>query len=179
MPSAAARLGAVAAVLALLAAACGSESDTPPIAGGAPASDVCGEQTMPSLQEGSHLIGDTAPPVPYSSVPPTSGWHKAGAPRRGVITTPPLTGPEFVSALESGDVVVAYDPARVSDDAVTRIEELATTTFRDRLTTTPFDGLPTPITLAGWGVLRRCDDLDEVALSAFVLAWYGAVSVAH
>lgn len=54
---------------------------------------------------GSHLLGDRQPPVPYSSTPPTSGWHASGL---TPIAVHPLSEPQQVSVLEAGAVVVTY-----------------------------------------------------------------------
>lgn len=139
------------------------------------AAEACDGEVRPTLQEGGHLIGDTEPPVPYSSSPPTSGWHASGAPRLGVIPEDdPLSEPEIVSALENGNVVVAYDPDRVSDETVARIAELATSTYAEQLTVTAYAAAESPVSLAGWGVLQTCGDLDEDALDAFVAAHAGS-----
>ncbi len=170
----------VAAVvgLGLLAAACSADPVVAPVTG-APASEVCTDQERPRLQEGSHLLGDTPPPVPYSSIPPSSGWHRSGQPSLGVQEQP-LSDPELVSALEAGHVVVAYDPARVSEAEVTRLHELATSTFTDRLTVTPYEQtMASGLAYIGWGVIRRCEQLDEAALGAFVLTWFGQSSRDH
>ena len=59
------------------------------------------------MQFGSHLIGDAEPPVPYSSTPPTSGWHASGGFQIVVQPTDqPLRESVQVSIEEAGDVVV-------------------------------------------------------------------------
>ncbi len=143
---------------------------------GAPtASGACAPPAEQPLQDGSHLIGDTAPPVPYSSTPPSSGWHASGKPRTGVVDpADPLTDPELVLALETGDVVVAYDPDRTDDDAVAELTRLARTTYEGTLTTTPYAGAEAPVTFVAWGVLQSCDTVDVGALRSFVTAHAGA-----
>ncbi len=164
-------------VLGLLASACSDDPVAP--SSRAPTSDVCLDEERPRLQEGSHLLGDTAPPVPYSSVPPSSGWHRSGQPSLGVLTDP-ATDPVLVSALEAGHVVVAYDPMRVEQATVDRLAELAQGDFVDRLTVAPYTtAMASPLAVVGWGVIRRCDELDEAVLSAFVLSWFGSSSRAH
>ncbi len=172
------RAGAAALALALGLGACGDDAPTAPPAA-APASEVCADEEQPRLQAGSHLLGDAEPPVPYSSVPPTSGWHRSGAPTLGVAEAE-LSDPQVVSALEAGNVVVAYDPARTSQAEVDRLVELATGSLQGRLTVTAYTAeMPTGLAYLGWGVLRRCEQLDEAALSAFVLTHQGAVDRAH
>jgi hypothetical protein len=139
----------------------------------------CTAEEQPPLQTGSHLIGDAEPPVPYSSTPPTSGWHASGRPRTGV-TTEPLTDPQVVSVLEGGAIVAAYDPARVDGDQLDRLTALATGPHDGRLTVTPYVAeMPSPVTLVAWGVLQRCDDVDTAAVTAFVLRHHGQVGSDH
>lgn len=126
----------------------------------------------PRLQQGSHLLGGAEPDVPYSSNPPTSGWHASGQPQLGVQLDG-LSGPALVSALEAGHVVIAYDPDAIEESTQQRLVELATTTFVDRVTVTPWPAMPTAIALAGWGVLQRCHELDEDVLAGFVVSWFG------
>lgn len=157
------RVAAASLAAALLLSACGSSSE-----GGA--STSCGPVEHPELQGGGHLLGDREAPVPYTSTPGTSGFHAAGAPRTGVF--PPdqaLTQPQIVRTLESGQVVVAYDPDRLSDDAVRQLERLATGPLRDRLTVTAFEGdMGAALTLNAWGTRRPCSDVDEDTVRAFV-----------
>lgn len=185
------RSGAVTAVVAaLLLAGCGDGAGGPtregsPTSGVTPtavagATDACRPAVEPPLQDGSHLIGDAEPPVPYSSTPATSGWHASGNPRTGVIPADdPLTDPELVLTLEVGQVVAAYDPERLDEDAVGELERLATDTYPDRLTVTPYEGADAPLTLVAWGVLRPCDELDPAAVDAFVAAHADPGTDAH
>lgn len=163
---------AAAAVLAVTACGGSSAPEGAPAARGA-----CSAGELPQLQGSNHLLtGD--PPVPYSSTPPTSGWHTSGPPRTGVIPTDdPLSDPELVNTLEAGHVVVAYDPEAVPEDAAARLEELAVGVHDGRLTVTPYEvATPTPVTYLAWGVLQRCEEVDADALDAFVLEYAGRVS---
>lgn len=126
----------------------------------------CGEVERPPVQVSSHLIGDAEPPAPYSSVPPTSGWHSAEAPEPG-FAPEPLSDPQVVSALEAGLVVVAVGPGRDLDDPV--LEDLADQ-FRDRMLVTAYEPeMPTDVALLTWGALQRCDTIDPAAITPFVL----------
>lgn len=169
------RLAAITAAT-LLAAGCGSGGDDPE-ATASPVAEVCTAEEHPPLQAGSHLIGDTDPPVPYSSVPPTSGWHASGPPAPGVHEQP-LTDPQIVSLLEQGQIVAVYDPAALDEEAVARLEELGA--GRDRLNVTPANtDVPAPVTLAAWGVLQRCDDVSADAVTTFVRAHHGQTEGEH
>ncbi|MBW3657811.1 MAG: DUF3105 domain-containing protein [Actinobacteria bacterium] len=190
------RRAAVLAVAGLVLAGCGGDGTAPPGATDAPGASVtpraptpgataaaagaCDPPVEPTLQDGSHLIGDAEPPVPYSSTPATSGWHASGAPRTGVIAPDdPLSDPELVLTLEVGHVVAAYDPARVEDATVDELEQLASGTDADRLTVTPYEGAEAPLSLVAWGVLQSCQELDTAALDAFVAAHTDPRADAH
>lgn len=173
----------IAATAALLAG-CGGEAGTgstgaPVGAASAEASGACAAEEHPPLQAGSHLIGDAEPPVPYSSVPPTSGWHASGVPDPGVHTEP-LTDPAIVSLLEIGLVVAVYDPERLDADGVADLAELATSSHAGRLNVAPSAvPLPTALTLTAWGVLQRCDEVAPDAVTTFVLSHYGQTEAEH
>lgn len=141
----------------------------------------CTAPERAKLQTGSHLVGDTPPPVPYSSSPPTSGWHASGGATVGVHDVDdPLTSPQHVSVLEGGGIIASYDPQRVEPQDITALEELAQGPLEGRLTVTPYtEPMPTPIALTAWGVLRRCEDVDGAAITAFVEALHGAIGQGH
>lgn len=117
------------------------------------------------LQEGSHLLGDQAPPVPYTSSPPTSGWHSSGRPPDPGAYAEPISEPQQVRVLEQGGVVVAYDPSVPTEleGQLQRIPEEV-----DRVVVTPYlEDMPSPITLTAWGVLQRCDTVTAADVAAF------------
>lgn len=129
----------------------------------------CGAVEHPTVQLSSHLIGDAEPPGPFSSVPPTSGWHTAAVPAPGVVAEP-LQDAEIVSALENGIVVlaVASDTLAALDEGV--VEDLVAP-FPDRLLVTAYPTeMPTAVALLTWGRLQRCDAVDAAAVTRFVLA---------
>lgn len=127
----------------------------------------CEDPELPQLQFGSHLLGDAEPPVPYSSSPPTSGWHASGAIPIGVGE---LSGPQQVSVLESGAVVISHGALPAGDRAT--LEELATGPYDGRVAVTPYDDLVEgEVVLAGWGVLQRCDGVDVDAIETFVATY--------
>lgn len=144
--------------VALVVTACGSTEVT--------STDVCDAPVRPPLQEGSHLLGDTAPPVPYSSTPPTSGWHRSGRPPLPGVYGTQLPDPDVVAVLEQGGLVVAHgEPLTPQEDAlaatlVAEVEGLVVTRYD-----LPADGRP--VALVAWGVLQRCDVLDADAVVAF------------
>lgn len=128
----------------------------------------CGPVEQPPQQSGSHLLGDEEPPVPYSSTPPTSGWHVSGAVAIGVHgPDEPLSEPRQVSVLESGGVVVTYNGLTDADRA--RLEEHVGDHYPGRVAVSPYEALEEgQVAFTGWGHLQRCTGLDVAALDAFV-----------
>lgn len=165
-------LRAVAVVtfaLAAATAACGGGAGTTAPSDVA-ATGACADPEYPAVQAGSHLIGDTQPPVPYSSLPPTSGWHASGPPPLG-IHGEPLTEPEQVLALEAGAVVVTWQG--LDEDARRALEDLAAEPpLAGRVAVTPYPRLDDgEVVLTTWGALQRCTGVDEQAIEAFVDAF--------
>jgi hypothetical protein len=163
--------------LALLLAmpACADASSAIP-----PATAACAAVEFPQVQFGSHLLGGTPPPEPYSSTPPTSGWHASGAPTVGVQPLgDPLSEPEQVSALEAGAVVVTYHD--LPEPERQRLEQHVGERFASRVAVTSYDRLASgEVAFAVWGGLQRCQALDLGALDAFVDAFAASrVNAAH
>ena len=131
------------------------------------ATEHCDAPERPTLQGGDHLIGDREPPVPYSSTPPTSGWHASGA--FDIAVQPqddPLSEPEQVSVLEAGAVVVTY---RELADADRIALETHARQYAGRIAVTPYEKLREgEVAFTGWGALQRCEALDLAALDQFV-----------
>lgn len=159
-------LGAVTAGLVLLA---GCGTSTAPATGRAGA---CGAVQRPAIQSGSHLLGDRAPPVPYNSVPPTSGWHSSAPPPEGFHdASEPLSEPQQVTVLEVGGIVVTYHGLPPED-----VDELRgiVAAAGGKVVATAYDRLdPGAVAFTAWGALQRCDGVDAIALAAFVDAYHG------
>lgn len=155
-------IGAVAVALAAVALS-GCDDGR----GGATGSAACTPVEQPPRQEGSHLIGDAEPPVPYSSVPPSSGWHASGPPPVPGVYGATVPAPQLVNLLEQGGVAVTH--ARPLTPAETA---LAATLVDDlgQLVVTPWELAEDdqPFALVAWGVVQRCDELrgDDVAAFA-------------
>lgn len=129
---------------------------------------TCDPMARPPLQTGSHLIGDQAPPVQYSSTPPTSGWHSSGHVHVSVRgTRNPLTEPEQVSVLEVGGIVVTH--GRLDPDDRRRLAQCVRNRYDGMVAVTPYRELSRgEVTFTSWGVLKRCDGVDLAALERFV-----------
>ncbi len=128
----------------------------------------CGDIERPALQAGSHLIGGREPPVPYSSRPPTSGWHASGRFDVDVRDVDdPLTEPEQVSVLEADGVVVSYGP--LFGGEVAALADHVAERYAGRVALTPYGQLDEgEVVFTSWGVLQRCDGVELAALDTFV-----------
>lgn len=149
----------------LLLGACATDGPDPATTGRDPlAAADCDPLQRPRLQEGSHLLGDEAPPVPYSSSPPTSGWHASGRPLDPGTYLEEVSGPQQVRVLEQGGIVLSYDPS-LPPDRVDALQRLPTEV--ERLVVTPYADADAPVVLTAWGVLQRCASVDATDVDAF------------
>ena len=124
----------------------------------------CDPLERPQLQEGSHLLGDNEPPVPYSSSPPTSGWHSSGRPLDPGTYLDEVSEPQQVRVVEQGGVVVTYDPA-LPDDEVEAYQRLPEQV--DGVVVSPYADASAPVTLTAWGLLQRCVSVTAAEVDAF------------
>ena len=163
---------AAVAVFGMLTACAGAAADqVEPTATAA-----CAAPELPSVQAGLHLIGDREPPVPYSSTPPTSGWHRSGVGGPGVVAEP-LSEPVQVGLLERGLVVVTHGPLSDADARV--LADLAGE-HPDSLVVTPYAPLGAgEVVAAAWGVLQRCTEVDAEALATFVRYYADPAASGH
>lgn len=128
----------------------------------------CSPVESPAPAPGGHLIGDREPPAPYTSVPPTSGWHASGSFTIAVHgSDDPLSEPRQVSVLEAGGVVVAYHD--LDEEARTELEEHVGERYPGRVAVTPYDQLePGHVAFTAWQTLQRCEGLALAVLDTFV-----------
>lgn len=130
----------------------------------------CGPVEHPPVQGGSHLIGDAKPPGPYSSTPPTSGWHSSGAVEVRIHDeADPIGEPQQVSVLEADGVVITHRD--LPPDEQGSLEELVRERYDGKVAVTPYEKLERgEIALTAWGALQRCMGLDIDAITGFVEA---------
>jgi len=129
---------------------------------------TCARIERPRLQSGSHLLRGQKPPVPYSSHPPTSGWHASGHVDVDVYDEDdPLGEPAQVSVLEAEGVVVTY--GTLPDAQVARLAGHVRDRYPGRVAVTPYRRLDDgEVVFTAWGVLQRCVGVDLTALDRFV-----------
>lgn len=106
--------------------------------------------------------------MPYSSRPPTSGWHASGHVDVDVRDRDdPLGEPAQVSVLEDGGVVVTY--GTLSDAQVARLARRVRGRHAGRAAMTPYQRLDEgEVAFTAWGVLQRCEGVDIAALDRFI-----------
>ena len=154
-------------VVLMLLAACGGGSS------GGGAGNGCRPDTEEPLDPASlqHLLPG-APEPTYSSDPPTSGPHiaGAGADLQGVQDEP-LARPVQVSVLEAGGVLLQHGD-EVSAGDLRRLRRLA----GRQVVVTPNPDLPAPVVATAWRHRMTCDGAAGAALEdleAFVAAHEG------
>ena len=154
------------AATALVLAACGGSDG---------AAAVCTPEERIIEPSSLHVIGDTE--VVYDSSPPTSGPHQVPAPNGGVRTTP-LSEPLQVGALESGAVILQYQP----DAASAIIDQLEGLSVAEGVVVMPaaraFDD-DAAVAFTAWGVRQLCSAVDIGAAEAFIERHVGTFFVNH
>ncbi len=116
---------------------------------------------------GVHVDAPTR--VAYTFSPPIGGRHDgAWAACNGVVYPEPVRSENLVHSLEHGAVWIAYDPDRVSGDAL----ETLTSKVQSRPYTvmSPYPGLDQPISLQSWGHQLKLADADDERIDQFITA---------
>lgn len=112
---------------------------------------------------------------PYNSNPPTSGAHHVVAARRDQAR---LSDDQLLTALESGDVVIAYPPGRPPAGLAALASRLAAP-FSPALAATGQAVILAPragtrgIVVLAWRHLLRAASANDPALAQFVSFWLG------
>lgn len=112
--------------------------------------------------------------VQYTSDPPVSGDHYDKSVNPGFYTEPQVPE-ELVHSLEHGQVVIYYDPAKLPQQDLEQIKELA------RPHTDPFEGVVVtprsdakhPLILTAWEHTLRLEAYDQAKVEQFVDAFRG------
>jgi hypothetical protein len=139
---------------------------TPSASNQDPSNQIAGiaEQTY---QGGQH-VGPTEQ-VAYTQSPPTGGTHdQYWAACSGVVYDQPVRSENLVHSMEHGAVWIAYDPRRVSGDALDQL----TARVQDRpySVLSPYPGLDQPIALQSWGHQLKVADAADPRIDQFVTA---------
>ncbi|MBI5029870.1 MAG: DUF3105 domain-containing protein [Chloroflexi bacterium] len=124
-------------------------------------------QDFPS-QGATHIAPGEAHP-PYSSNPPTSGWHWANPQEWGIYTTPQVQE-QLVHNLEHGGIIIQYNNLPAAD-----VERLTTLVQHDRIhmILAPYPDLPSGsnVAITAWTHLLLCNGVSEDAIKRFTTAF--------
>jgi hypothetical protein len=107
-------------------------------------------------------------PVQYEQTPPVGGDHAARWLNCGVYEQP-VPNENAVHSLEHGAVWVTYDPARVTADQVSALQEELPDTYT---VLSPFEGLSSPVVASAWGAQVALDGADDSRLGDFVTKYW-------
>jgi hypothetical protein len=142
-------------------------------AAGVSGTTVAAGQTFADL--GHHHLAAGERAGAYNSDPPTSGPHHVAAIRRDQAR---LTDDQVLTALEAGDIVIAYPPRRPPAGLTALVRSLASP-FSPALAAAGQAVILTPrpgtrgLVAVAWTHLLRVNSARDAALSRFVSAWLG------
>lgn len=118
--------------------------------------------------QGNQHIGPNEQ-VAYTHSPPFGGAHDfAWATCTGVIYPQPVRNENMVHALEHGAVWIAYDPARVTGDALALLRSKVEN--NGYMLMSPYPGLDQPISLQSWGHQLKVADASDPRIDQFIFA---------
>jgi uncharacterized protein DUF3105 len=131
-----------------------------------PSTTLAGIQIQ-SYQGGQHV--DPNVRVAYTHSPPMGGAHDySWAACNGVVYPTAVRSENLVHSMEHGAVWIAYNPDRVTDDAV---RELAAKVQNQPYTVmSPYPGLDQPISLQSWGHQLKLSDPADPRIDQFIAA---------
>lgn len=156
-------------LLLLLGCSAGTAPVAPPPMTAAPGeAAIPGLVLTPGLQP-SHVEG----PISYDQLPPVGGAHNPTWARCEVYNSP--VPAEFaVHSLEHGAVWLTYgqDLPAAGVQRLAALHELDDTT-REYVLVSPYEGLPSPVVAAAWGVSLAVDYADDPRLEQFVRRFAG------
>ena len=153
----------VVIALGVIASGVLNPPSAPQVAQAAGAATCSPVQTFP-VQSRDHINpGDPHPP--YSSNPPTSGWHWPNPQNWGIYTTQQFQE-QLVHNLEHGGIVIQYNGLTPAE-----VQQLTDLVNRDsyHMILAPYPGLPAGVKVAvtAWTHLQTCTGVDVNTLQAF------------
>ena len=107
--------------------------------------------------------------VAYTHSPPFGGTHDGfWAECDGVVYPTAVRSENMVHALEHGSVWIAYNPDRISGDAVATLA--AKVKGQPYTLMSPYPGLDQPISLQSWGHQLKLSDANDPRIDQFIQA---------
>lgn len=155
------------ALLVLVATGCGTwqESFVPTETDRDPARRIPGVQFFED--RASHVPSTER--VDYAHLPPTGGPHDLiWAACTGTVYEVAVRNENMVHSLEHGAVWIAYDPARISGEALQRL--VVRVVGQPYTMLSPYPDLPAPISLQAWGHQLQLDEAEDSRIDHFLQA---------
>lgn len=107
--------------------------------------------------------------VAYDQAPPFGGPHDGiWAACGGVVYDQPVRTENMVHSLEHGTVWIAYDPARISGEALDSLREKVE--GQSYMMLSPYPGLDSPISLQSWGHRLAVDSASDPRIAQYITA---------
>jgi hypothetical protein len=107
--------------------------------------------------------------VAYTHSPPFGGTHDGyWAACNGIVYTSPVRNENMVHALEHGSVWIAYNPDKITGDAVTTLA--AKITGQPYSLMSPYPNLDQAISLQSWGHQLKLSDPNDPRIDEFIQA---------
>ncbi|WP_199439290.1 DUF3105 domain-containing protein [Umezawaea beigongshangensis] len=114
---------------------------------------------------GKHVTADQR--VAYDQSPPFGGPHDGvWADCTGVVYDTAVRTENMVHGMEHGAVWIAYDPDRVTGDALEKLKAKADGQQFTMLS--PYPGLDKPVSVQSWGHQLKVDSADDERIDQFV-----------
>jgi len=105
--------------------------------------------------------------VAYTHSPPFGGTHDGyWAACNGVVYTTPVRNENMVHALEHGSVWIAYNPDKISGDALKTLS--AKIDGQPYSLMSPYPNLDQPISLQSWGHQLKLSDPNDPRIDEFI-----------
>ncbi|OGD32495.1 hypothetical protein A3C91_02590 [Candidatus Azambacteria bacterium RIFCSPHIGHO2_02_FULL_52_12] len=108
---------------------------------------------------------------PYSSIPPTSGWHTPDSHVWGV-SKDPIPDEIQVHNLEHGGIMIQYKPGidkSTGNNIIEKLEEIGRR-YKSKVIVAPYPKLGKNIALTAWTYLDKFNDFDENRIVGFIAA---------
>lgn len=122
--------------------------------------------------QGSHHIATiTTPHEPYNSSPPTSGPHVEQKATPGIYTDP-VPDEILVHNLEDGDVIVFYQPGKVTRDEIYALETIVKK-YTEHVIVAPYPTMTHKIAIVAWTRLLSLERVDESLVDTFIARYAG------
>jgi len=129
-------------------------------------------KAIPGVIEANFPSGQHVQPnqrVAYTHFPPFGGAHDYNwAACTGVVYQSAVRNENMVHALEHGAVWIAYDPARVTGDALASLRTRAE--GKPYTLMSPYPGLDQPVSLQSWGHQLKVADAADPRIDQFIQA---------